>query len=113
RGHPPAALRSPRRRVVGVPDRLATGIVHNSDPDQGPGSGFGVIAPTNAGMAHEQLDGYLRALAQAGGSDLHVKVGSPPRLRVDGALRVVPGAPELRAEDTAAMADAVMRPDVR
>ena len=63
-------------------------------------------------MAHERLDGYLRALAGAEGSDLHVKVGSPPRLRVDGALRRIPGEPELSAADTEAMAAAVMRPDV-
>src|SRR5690606_11112337 len=64
-------------------------------------------------MAHQRLDDFLRALAEAEGSDLHVKVGSPPRLRVDGTLRRVQGADDLTAADTAAMAAAVMRPDVR
>ena len=63
-------------------------------------------------MAHERLDAYLRALADAGGSDLHVKVGSPPRIRVHGALRRLEGVGELEPEDTSAMAQAIMRPDV-
>jgi twitching motility protein PilT len=64
-------------------------------------------------MAHPRLDALLQSLAETGGSDLHVKVGSPPRLRVDGTLRRVEGEAELEPEDTAAMADAVMRTDVR
>jgi twitching motility protein PilT len=49
----------------------------------------------------------LHALASSGGSDLHCKVGSAPRLRVDGRLRRLQ-LPELRPEDTAAMVDEVM-----
>jgi twitching motility protein PilT len=63
-------------------------------------------------MPHEQLDSYLRALVEAGGSDLHVKVGSPPRIRVSGALRRIEGAPEILAEDTADMAQKVLRRDL-
>ena len=62
-------------------------------------------------MAHDRLDGYLRALADADGSDLHVKVGSPPRIRVNGSLRRLDG-PDLTAEDTVEMARAIMRPDI-
>lgn len=49
----------------------------------------------------------LHALVSSGGSDLHCKVGSAPRLRVDGRLRRLQ-VPELRPEDTAAMVDEVM-----
>ena len=42
---------------------------------------------------------YLRALAESGGSDLHCKVGSPPRVRIDGMLRKLQ-VDALRAEDT-------------
>jgi twitching motility protein PilT len=63
-------------------------------------------------MAHERLDGYLRGLAEAGGSDLHVKVGSPPRMRVHGELGRLEGEPGVRPEDTNSMAQAIMRPDV-
>lgn len=54
----------------------------------------------------------LRALVAAGGSDLHCKVGSPPRVRIDGRLRRLKFA-ELRPEDTAAIFDEVVRPDLR
>ena len=64
-------------------------------------------------MAAPLLDQYLAALAEANGSDLHVKVGSPPRVRVNGQLRRIPGAPPLQPEDTMVMADQIMRPDVR
>jgi twitching motility protein PilT len=55
---------------------------------------------------------YLRALSDLKGSDLHIKVGSPPRLRIDGRLRKLQG-PALTAEQTQAIADEVMRPDLR
>jgi len=64
-------------------------------------------------MAHVRLDSYLRVLAETGGSDLHVKVGSPARIRVDGVLRRIPGEESLTPEDTAGMAEAIMRDDVR
>jgi len=54
----------------------------------------------------------LQSLVAAGGSDLHCKVGSPPRVRIDGRLRRLKFA-ELRPEDTAAIFDEVVRPDLR
>jgi twitching motility protein PilT len=63
-------------------------------------------------VAHDTLDSYLRILAEVGGSDLHVKIGSPPRVRLDGTLRRIPGAPDLDAEDTLAMAEGIMRDDI-
>ena len=58
------------------------------------------------------LDDFLQTLANADGSDLHIKVGSPPRIRVNGALRRIEGAPVLMPEKTAEMAAAIMREDV-
>ncbi len=58
------------------------------------------------------LDDLLRALDEADGSDLHVKVGSPPRMRVNGALRRVEGAAQVTPDLTAEMAGAIMRADV-
>ncbi|HUF32450.1 MAG TPA: PilT/PilU family type 4a pilus ATPase [Acidimicrobiales bacterium] len=63
-------------------------------------------------MAHEYLDGLLAALAKAEGSDLHVKVGSPPRIRVHGTLSRIEGEESVQPAVTAAMAQAIMRPDV-
>jgi twitching motility protein PilT len=53
----------------------------------------------------------LHALAQAGGSDLHVKVGSEPRVRVDGRLRRLQ-VPALTPRDTANMLDEVLPPEL-
>jgi twitching motility protein PilT len=47
----------------------------------------------------------LRALVERGGSDLHLKVPSPPLLRLDGDLEPVAGAPKLTPADT----DAALR----
>ena len=54
----------------------------------------------------------LHALASSGGSDLHCKVGSSPRLRVDGRLRRLQ-VPELRPEDTRAMVGEVLPSELR
>ncbi len=54
---------------------------------------------------------YLRALVEAFGSDLHCKVGSPPRVRIDGRLRKLQ-APALTPEDTESMVREVLRGDL-
>jgi Tfp pilus assembly pilus retraction ATPase PilT len=43
------------------------------------------------------MSGWLEALVNARGSDLHVKVGSSPRMRVDGRLVVLDG-PQITSE---------------
>ncbi len=53
----------------------------------------------------------LHALASTGGSDLHCKVGTAPRIRVDGRLRKLQVAP-LRAEDTRHMVAQVLPEDL-
>ena len=63
-------------------------------------------------MARERLDRFLRALAEAEGSDLHVKVGSAPRIRVNGTLHRLEGEEPLNSAATADMAMAIMRPDM-
>ncbi len=63
-------------------------------------------------MASDLLYGQLRLLMRVGGSDLHVKAGVQPRVRVNGELIVPDDAPVLRPEDTAAMAEAIMPPHV-
>jgi twitching motility protein PilT len=53
------------------------------------------------------LDDYLRHLLDRRGSDLHLKVGTPPRIRVDGNLQSTP-FPALTAADTERLAYAVL-----
>ena len=50
----------------------------------------------------------LHALVEAGGSDLHLKVPSPPLIRVDGELRPLAGAPRLTPHDTEAVLDVLL-----
>jgi twitching motility protein PilT len=54
---------------------------------------------------------YLRALVELLGSDLHCKVGSPPRIRIDGTLRKLQ-APALTPADTEQILREVLRPDL-
>jgi twitching motility protein PilT len=57
------------------------------------------------------IDALLRTLAERMGSDLHLKVGSPPLIRVDGLLGRMEGEDPLRPEETEAIAEHIMPPD--
>ncbi len=46
------------------------------------------------------IDACLRHLVQVGGSDLHLKVPSPPLTRLDGELVPIPGFEQLTPQDT-------------
>ena len=63
-------------------------------------------------MAHELLDRLLRAMDGSDASDLHVKAGSPPRVRIHGALATLDGEDALTEPATEEMAAAMMRPEV-
>ena len=39
------------------------------------------------------IEPFLRALVECGGSDLHCKVGSPPRVRIEDDVLVTDGDP--------------------
>ncbi|HAM00927.1 MAG TPA: type IV pili twitching motility protein PilT [Acidimicrobiaceae bacterium] len=51
-------------------------------------------------MGSDNLNRLLHVLKELNGSDLHLKAGAPPRVRVDGALMALPGEPELTTEET-------------
>ena len=53
----------------------------------------------------------MEALVAAKGSDLHLKVGSPPRMRVDGRLVVLDG-PTLSPEMADNLLRELIRPDL-
>lgn len=55
---------------------------------------------------------FLRTLVEQGGSDLHCKVGSPPRVRINGRLCRL-DAPDLTSEHTEAMLATVLPEDLR
>jgi twitching motility protein PilT len=60
------------------------------------------------------VEPFLKALVEIGGSDLHCKTGSPPRVRIDGRLRKLQ-APVLNNADTEYMVKEVLRerPDLQ
>ena len=62
--------------------------------------------------ARVKLEALFRAAARAKASDIHLRVGSPPRIRVDGELKVVPRQPVLDEVDTELLAMQLMRPDI-
>ena len=69
-----------------------------------------VAAPART-SARVSVVPFLRALVDSGGSDLHCKVGSPPRVRVDGVLRRLQVA-DLTADDTEHFVREVLRGDL-
>jgi twitching motility protein PilT len=69
-----------------------------------------VSAPAPAPDDLAVLERMLAMLVEARGSDLHLTVGSPPMIRVDGTLRPLPGYGSLNAADTALLARAAVTP---
>jgi twitching motility protein PilT len=61
-------------------------------------------------MSRELLDDLLARLVEGGGSDLHLRVGGPPRIRVNGVLKAVTQAPILTEEITEGIAAAIVHP---
>ena len=60
----------------------------------------------------EQFNAWLRLLVAQEGSDLHIKVGSAPLLRIDGRLQRL-DREALEAEDTGGIVDAILPQDLR
>jgi twitching motility protein PilT len=56
------------------------------------------------------LNQMLVTLVESRGSDLHLTVGTPPMIRVNGALRPLPGYGNLNSADTALLARAAVSP---
>jgi twitching motility protein PilT len=59
------------------------------------------------------IDQLLATAVQYGASDLHLKVGSYPMMRINGALTVCSEEKRLDKEDTEAMADTLFTPEQR
>jgi twitching motility protein PilT len=66
-------------------------------------------APTAAAPTGLNFKGVLQEMIRRNGSDLHLKVGRPPTIRVDGELEAIEGPP-LKPEDLKALAEQLMTP---
>lgn len=58
-----------------------------------------------------QFNGWLRLVVERDASDLHLKVGVPPKIRVTGVLSPIDGYPRLEHADTERIADAIVPDD--
>ena len=63
-------------------------------------------------MDRRDLDRLLTLLGRWEGSDLHLKAGVTPRVRIDGDLRTLTDEPRTTPADMAAVAHAIMAPEV-
>ena len=63
-------------------------------------------------MDSDDLDRLLVLLAELDGSDLHLKAGAPPRMRIAGSLRTLDDEPRFTAEETEQLAESIMQPGV-
>ena len=59
-------------------------------------------------MQQTQIDEMVSKLVQKDGSDLHLKVGAPPAVRVHGLLEYLEGYEVLRPVDTEDFAKEIM-----
>ncbi len=64
-------------------------------------------------MDLDDFNRLLQVLCDLDGSDLHVKAGSAPRVRVDGHLRILDDEPRINAEETRSLAEGIMLPNIR
>lgn len=84
-----------------------------ANPQQAAGESSGqapqTAAPAAAPAAGINFKQVLQELVRRNGSDLHLKVGRPPTVRVDGELDPLDHAP-LRPEDLRALAEQLMTP---
>ncbi|GMV98980.1 MAG: twitching motility protein PilT [Candidatus Hydrogenedentota bacterium] len=62
-------------------------------------------------MADISMKELLVQMIELGSSDLHIVVGSPPIVRVNGSLEPLPGYPRLRPDDTQEVIYSVMNED--
>ena len=58
-----------------------------------------------------QFNGWLRLVVERDASDLHLKVGVPPKIRDTGVLSPIDGYPRLEHADTERIADAIVPDD--
>jgi twitching motility protein PilT len=62
----------------------------------------------NRTQAELKINGYLQMVAQQGGSDLHLSVGRPPIIRIDGKLYPISGEGKMTAPEIEEAARAVL-----
>jgi twitching motility protein PilT len=59
-----------------------------------------------------EIESWLRVAWDAGGTDLLLTAGSPPRMRIDGALRAIEGEPVLDGERIGVVVRSLLSPEL-
>jgi len=88
-----------------APDFAASPVQLLSDLSPSVGSGQAGSDP--------ELVAALNAVVTSHGSDLHVSVGAPPSIRVDGSLKAIPGVAPWDAEKVTAALGSILTPALR
>ncbi|MCU0625850.1 MAG: type IV pilus twitching motility protein PilT, partial [Gemmatimonadaceae bacterium] len=78
--------------------RIVASIAPTGTADPALREGRAAPAAVPAGSAREQLEGLLRRMAEQRASDLHLRAGEPPILRVDGELQRLAAASPLSGD---------------
>jgi len=102
---PSGAVQIEMRPEGGMPVVVVT-------PEENGAAAPAVAAPVvNGGdtQARAEIDRLLSLLVDSGGSDLHLRVGEPPIIRIDGAL-VRQDGPPMEADQLKAMHESIMIP---
>jgi twitching motility protein PilT len=64
-------------------------------------------------MRRDDFDRLLHVLSEMDGSDLHVKAGASPRIRIDGSLDPMANEPTFTADDTRSLAEQIIPANLR
>ncbi len=65
-------------------------------------------SPRGASADRQRIEGMLRTMIERGSSDLHLRVGEPPIVRVDGEMVRLPGAQPLSESELEALVKSIM-----
>jgi twitching motility protein PilT len=93
---------------------LDTALAHASHPEELSLAARGMSTRTRqrtqpgAAAAGLSIEGLLSTMEQLGASDLHLSVGQPPTLRINGRLLAAEGAEPLTAEDVRLLLHSIM-----
>src|SRR5436309_9182238 len=92
-------------------DRYSSGLIRMASPvrSAAPAAAAPAVGAQPAPTSGFNFKSVLQELIQRNASDLHLKVGRPPTLRVNGELEPL-GRPPMRPEDLKALAEQLMTP---
>lgn len=90
---------APATAPVAPPAAFTTATPPAPPPDGGVAAGNQVHQLQTAGAAKLSIEPYLEEVIRRDASDVHLQVGLPPMLRVDGALAPIRDAPVLTADN--------------